>query len=627
VQCESFTIAGRGLSADQARFLASRDVPLESKVADGELTEDVVQLFNKIGHSLLQGGLSSIDIVDRTRLFLVATAWFSQEHAGETLSVHEANLIYKQRLTWKLSESELTVVFRSILADTASLLPGWYWLRDFDENDVNELLWNFALDDSAPAVRAGATNLLAKIGKYSNLDSLKSLLNDPITAPNAVELARQAKDSRAIPLLNSLLTDKNSSVSKGAFNAIIEIQIGTDPAEAFERLVAEGRSLPPFLSDIGEDDLLPVDAGTIADALKRAATPIRRFAIDYLIKRELLTRDAAKELLSDPEPSIRKRAVIYLDRLGERFTREEISNLFPEANHQQGGSAGLASFGINSIRASDFLPIILANESNEQLEQQANAFSSSGAIAYGIRAKRDFNQLGPLLREDLAGEFRKLEEAWARSFQARSGAPMTEVWPEDLRDFVRNRYISEAFSVLADNASVGDLDIARKYLQSGNIADSIAAPLISIFRKFGSSRDAENLVEFSRTATEGRAKRLAIDAALLLSDEGTKLASTFLENDDQVVRNSAVRYLKRQEWPKIADVVNEMLLSEHDNIRLVGAALIIKNYDSDQLESLLRSYLGNEVYYYDVVTYVDRAIHSPPQIRDIYRIDITGALN
>ena len=63
----------------------------------------------------------------------------------------------------------------------------------------------------------------------------------------------------------------------------------------------------------------------------------------------------------------------------------------------------------------------------------------------------------------------------------------------------------------------------------------------------------------------------------------------------------------------------ELLTAEAGDLRIAGVILLERACDNPALESLLCEYVGNPLYYYDVVTWLDRCLYASGRFGEGFR--------
>lgn len=115
-------------------------------ITNGELDEEPVS----------QETLSRLSVA---RLSLTANTLTSNVFTGETLGVHELNVLYTYKKRLRLKYLEERLLFRTITLK-ADNNPGWYWFRNLTAEKLAQLLFATASTDSDGSVRLGALALL-----------------------------------------------------------------------------------------------------------------------------------------------------------------------------------------------------------------------------------------------------------------------------------------------------------------------------------------------------------------------------------------------------------------------------------------------------------------------------------
>jgi hypothetical protein len=89
--------------------------------------------------------LSSFDVA---RVFLTAKALFSRHCSRESLSVHEANVLYVHREKLRAGGWERELLWETLLGEHEGIVPGWYWFNDFPAESLTQYLWFLAFRGS-----------------------------------------------------------------------------------------------------------------------------------------------------------------------------------------------------------------------------------------------------------------------------------------------------------------------------------------------------------------------------------------------------------------------------------------------------------------------------------------------
>ena len=193
---------------------------------------------------------------------------------------------------------------------------------------------------------------------------------------------------------------------------------------------------------------------------------------------------------------------------------------------------------------------------------------------------------------------------------------MSQRLKEDgLDDFIRAEYIEAAIVGLAAHALSSDVQFARAHIHSDRERTRTAAT--KILAKLGDSSDVPILLGIA-TLAHGELKSLALSAAINFSAEPNRAALEMAMGTDLDLKNAARRWLLGQDSADVRDYFRSLLHSENEDERLSAVRYLSGKMAERELESLLDDYLKLEVYYYDVVTWLDRVLCAPSLLKDMY---------
>jgi len=125
----------------------------------------------------------------------------------------------------------------------------------------------------------------------------------------------------------------------------------------------------------------------------------------------------------------------------------------------------------------------------------------------------------------------------------------------------------------------------------------------------------------------GDAKTNLVVAALRLDPSVEGPTRRILLSDDSPAINVALAFhLKTID--KSLDVDGERLfLNDDDRIRVVAVAFLVSRNTDRYLEGVLDRYVHLGTYYYNVVTWLDRALFAPEPLRSHFRAALQAHLN
>ncbi len=490
----------------------------------------LINLFDQVSLKLKEEKQISFNFWDRTRLFLQSSAWFSEIHLGEIFGIHELNLIYTQRNNWEISESERLFIAHSFIGYFSNNRPGWFWLRDMNEEEVNNLLKWLLVNDLNVFVRRGAINLLGDTHYKADLDILKKGLKDTdeYVIIEAISLIKNTKNIKYINLLEPFTNHKDSLIRDKAIEAKIELLYLNSPNEGFSYLIKTETKIPLLLNSKIENLDLGVDDKLIIEAVKSSEVAIRRFCAKYLRKAKLLSKDICKELFKDPDILVRKEGVLGLIDLDEKIEMDFIKKLFPEPKESNISALAyaIANAGVSS---DDFIPILFEKRTPEDLLSQIDFYEVSGVEAYKILAKKHFRFLKGRIRLDLDSEFETLksesENKWIEKY-GDVGKTISKGLKTELINFYRGRYILAALAGLSIHGKKEDVKYAREYLSNKKYEEDKFEAL-KIILHFGDKLDIEMLNKIALNSY-GETKRIAIEALFKFSEDRDSRLAHFL---------------------------------------------------------------------------------------------------
>ena len=587
----------------------------------------LINLFDQVSLKLKEEKQISFNFWDRTRLFLQSSAWFSEIHLGEIFGIHELNLIYTQRNNWEISESERLFIAHSFIGYFSNNRPGWFWLRDMNEEEVNNLLKWLLVNDLNVFVRRGAINLLGDTHYKADLDILKKGLKDTdeYVIIEAISLIKNTKNIKYINLLEPFTNHKDSLIRDKAIEAKIELLYLNSPNEGFSYLIKTETKIPLLLNSKIENLDLGVDDKLIIEAVKSSEVAIRRFCAKYLRKAKLLSIDICKELLKDPDAVVRKEGVLGLIELDEKVDMNFIMKLFPEPREKNINALAWA-LSTYEVSSNDFIPILFEKRTPEDLLSQIDFYKINGVEAYKILAKKHFQFLKGRIRLDLDSEFETLksesENKWIEKY-GDVGKTISKGLKPEVINFCRGRYIIAALAGLSIHGKKEDVKYAREYLSNKKYeGDKFGA--LKIILRFGDKSDIEMLNKIALDSY-GETKRIAIEALFKFSeDRDSRLA--LIINKDETIYKTSLQMLIEYDLPYKIEIAEILLKSEIEDRRLDGLSILISSLNEIELEKFLDAYISQGTYYYNVVTWLDKCLYAVGVFKDLFKSKMLSRL-
>jgi len=588
----------------------------------------LINLFDQVNLKLKEEKKVSFNFWDGTRFFLQSSAWFSETHSERIFGNHEINLAYIQRKNWEISDSERLFLVRSFISDFYNHRPGWFWLRDSNEDGINNLLKSLLTHDSNVSVRRGAINILANTCYKAHRDLIEKGLNDSDenVIVGTISLLRNTKNSKYIDLLEPFINHDNSRIREASIESKIELLYLKSPNEGFTYLIETEAKIPTLLNSKIDNSDLNVDNNLIIKAAKNSEVSIRRFCAQYLRKSKLLSKDICKELLEDIDMVVRKEGVLGLIDLDEKIDMDFIRKIFPVPK-ELGSTPEQAAWilSMDEVKSDDFIPILLGKFTPEKLLAKIDFYEIKGIEAYKILAVKHFRFLKERIRLDLDSEFETLksdsENKWIEKY-GEAGKIISKIKPE-LINSIKSRYISAALDGLSMHGKQEDIKYARKYLINKKYnADNFGA--LTIILRFGDKSDIEILNKIVLDSY-GETKTLAIEAIFKFSeDRDSRLA--LIINKDETIYKTSLQMLLKYDLPYKIEVAKILLKSEIEDRRLDGLSILLSSLNEIELEKFLDDYLSQGTYYYNVVTWLDKCLYAVGVFKDLFKSKMLSRL-
>lgn len=563
---------------------------------------------------------AKLDFWDKTRLFLLASSWFSSAHLDEPLGVHEVNLVYSRRKSWELSAEELMLIFRTMVIDEYDTRPGWYWFQGEEENVINDGLCSIAVAAKDKESKKIALTLMTKTGFHPPKEIIETVLSDSENEVvlKAIELLAYTGLPQDTRLLDKALESKESAIKSAAVAARLDMLYREDPNNAFHEYAQVGGNTPIFVNAVSEKVNLSVGEVVLLESLKSPHTQVRRFIANCLRSQAKLDAKTARSLLGDADSEVRRLALWALVEAGEKITAGQVRELFPPKRTTLLGSFGLFGSSIrhdyesHSIQ-NEFCVAILKQRSPEEILASLETYDSDNDVAYHYLAVNHFELIESRIRSDLDNEFAGLISELEH-----------KGWERSTVDFVKAKMIRAALAGLAAHGNESDVRYARKFLGKTcfNTADPEAAKLLL---KYGDISDVEKLIEVA-LASGGETRQPALEGALKLTNDKIPVLEIMLKEGDAKTAGKAANELWVLDEARVREISKAMLNADDTDKRLRGLAIWVKFCKKVELEALLDEYIATSPHYYNVVTWLDKTLYAPGRYGEFFRNELLGHL-
>jgi len=550
------------------------------------------------------------------RIFLLAATFSSRRYTRSILGTHEVNLLYKHKNDLETAPEEDIELLRAAISNTADVKPGWFLFRVMEAEDVPAFLLSFAIEDGSDEVRIGALDLLtkARIKLPEDWWPLLPLHQAPLNVrQSAFEYFSSLHEETALRFLEGI-TDDNPLIVSAARDARFEILVALHPEHAFAEILEEDSYLSKDKLQVLFAHAARVKDEILIKGTEDSREQIRRLSLEELIRRGSLSTAIADKLTKDASLPVRAISYGYLAVHG---TLPEFSTIRESLKSERKELFSIALSDKSYPDVNEIILIYLRQQGMEDIQNAVEWYSSDGPLAYRVLATDHFDNIAEKLRSDLVDGFERLRKEAILQFQAILGSHWESTYAKwkEFDDFIKTRFTEAALLGLAEHAQPGDADLARPYLAQTD--DSLLEPAVAIVSKVGNPEDVPALIRITKEAY-GSVRESAASAAIDLSNDPVAIAHDFLLNGTSEAANIAYKWLVKHDSGIVMDIFKLMLVSDDEKSRLRAVNYVSNRLQPSELEQLLNEYLKKDAYYYNIVTWLDRLLYSPPPLREIY---------
>jgi hypothetical protein len=622
---------------DQALPLQLREIG--GRVAQAALASTTGNFYALIGN------LTEFEIL---RLLLATEAAASHQFDAEVLSTHKINRLYRYKSDLQIDFAERLLMFRTLVADSNNITPGWYWYEGFGFSDSGFALLFLTTSDRDDTIRTNALGLLRSAGAIPTHNRRKgskarrglvtTLLQEsaPQVRSAAISYISRIGTLRDIPAIESVVATANTGDVSDLRLLIATIRAKEEPSELFRDLLATNDLASSHVEQL-VSTRSRIDEPLLHEGLRHTSPLMRRLSAIALFEGGHLTTDEARLLSNDVDQSIRITGILGLTRAGVPIAPAEARQRTESEKKPDGSLFALRTDGrmptlpngvadVNGFFSESDVVVfeILRTKPYEQVASSVE-WLGNGWIAYRVLALDHFRQEETRIRKDLASDFKRLESAWLAEWEREhpglSADLVTKHMPPHVRQFVIEELASSALAGIATNGRKTDAKFGRKYLDSQY--DIAKRQAIRVLRRFGNSSDVEPLLRTARNSY-GSTQREALEAAVALG-WGTSedpIPSMLVSGEVEQVR-VAIQWLLSHKYGNSSFSVRPLLWHEKDEIRTLAVGYLCEVLDRDALEQMVIDYPKEQgSYYYNVVCWLDRLLFSPEPFRTTYRTQV-----
>jgi hypothetical protein len=257
-----------------------------------------------------------------------------------------------------------------------------------------------------------------------------------------------------------------------------------------------------------------------------------------------------------------------------------------------------------------------------QLLAQLEWVSVNGPFVYQALAMDHFSAIADRIRTDLAEEFSTFKHRELARYADANAMPALLKQIEHLDSYLTETFIASALRGLIPHAIADDVEIARRYLKHSN--RDVRSAAFDLLQRIGTEDDLPSLWAEAENVSTDLSRLNVIDAILALTKERAATIRRLLASSDPaLLRKGIVAALGESELSDyLPERLSELLRSPHDAVRLTSLAAMSQGANLADLEDVLRKYLADGSYYYDVVAWLDRIIYAPQSLAASFRVDL-----
>ncbi len=534
---------------------------------------------------------------------LLANTLKKSNNDDDCLGPHDSNLIYLNSKEYQLGPSESHgLVMAGFENFDSHNVPLWKWISDNklklefysliakeqrkrkvidalrlishpikDNRDL--LLDDWFSEDSIDSVKISALKYLSELGTESDVDIiLKEYEKKDISTNNA-----------AIDAIISIRM--RDSVSKG-FESIMEFQ----PTLISNKILRSIKENGNFI----HDDKLKL-------GLYNKNKSVREICLELIIARKKLDKSLSTELMSHEDYDIRTNCLIFLSDENYNLYKDK-AKLILTFKDKDGKD--------NKDKYVSFLKTTLHLEDKERLIAKKNEPYSLDADALIALAKKEKKRYIAEVRDIVKDNCDIYYQNILMDFQSHYEKMLPTL--KEIESSIRNKITSDCADWLFECMEKTDIFILRDLLSRKNTA--ITSNIIRYISKFGEWQDIPLLYNANYTLSNNtllgfgsknnKMINMAVSAIIKIGkDRESELLLLPMGSD---FKSRVIAKLSRTEFTKITKTEIKVLLNDEDtSLREKLALKIVECLPRNNIEVIMKDYLSQDTYFYNVVHWLD----------------------
>jgi hypothetical protein len=581
-----------------------------------EILNEIIRDVNSIKLDAMSSPALSI-----ARLRLVALTWHEHGLSQTNLGVHDANLIYRHGNSIKLSDFEIFGLIDTGLASLSQqIIPLWKWI--YKSNSGINYVKIISIFGSEDDVVLGGLKAIGILGLRLNEKEKSMLIGKFSDRSNSVKreillyMSNIGEQSDLVFTDSSLLSTDYATRNAAAI-ASTKIRARNSIDDALRFVITQNvRISNEELLGLILPGVIKLSSDSLMDGLAHDTDSVRVKCYLELARRDLLNDDIIGRMKDDPSVLVRKEVILNSIRSGEKITVEDIKRII-----KKGVASALSGLGFASEtedRALEEVHIeLLKNENDELLRVKMLDLFPPAEFAYKIYYKRNYKTEKNALRLDLENQFDIFFKAVEASYRGRFGESIAkEILSEfeGIKAYRARIMLRYALDVLVEKGDGLEIDLVRQSLTKDNL--EVKLDDVLYLRRFGTWNDITLLDSlFSRNVGiySGMDRTIKQKIAASIYKLGKLRLHELLQLKlSNYVRAEIISMLSRADIRSLDRRFLLLILSDNAvSVRKSMVKRIVSVFDRSVLEEFMESYLSNDIFYYDVVYWLDFGLNSP----------------
>ncbi|HHK5628446.1 TPA: DUF4062 domain-containing protein, partial [Serratia marcescens] len=579
----------------------------ESKVEGrSPFTEQSFSFINNFITKLKKEGWESTPPTDIAYFKLLSNILNKSNNDDTSLGAHDSNLIYLNSERYQLGHSErLGLIMSGFELFDHHTVPLWKWISENNnlglefysviakgqrrrkvidalrlishQITVNRgfFLEEWFAGDTSDSIKTSALKYLSELGTESDIDIiLKEYENKDISTNNA-----------AVDAIISIRM--RDSVAKG-FAAIMEYQ----PISISNRLLKYIKKNGHFLHELD-----------LRSGLFNKNKEIRGICLDLLIDRKISDGALFIDLMSHEDYEIRLNTLVYLTSNNNYNENKEKAKSILKFKDKDGKE--------KDDKYKEFLKRTLHLETKDNLiEQRETSYllEADALIALAKKEKKKYiEEIRWLIKDGCESHYKNI----VNSFKSEKTLAILK----NIEVSVRNNIAAACADWLFQCMDKSDILILRDFLsRKSTVMTNVIANYIS---KFGEWQDIELIYNANFTqpsysilglaAQNNKMMNIAVSAMIKIGKgrEDELLALPMNSN----LKARLIAQLNSKEFSRVSSNEIKKLLNDEDiNIREKLSLKIIECLPKKDIEAIMKDYLYQDTYFYNVVHWLDLGI-------------------